>query len=322
VLSALPIRGPVPPALLEPRSLYDIRAEVAPLDESVVLPEALALPSLKARPLPRGTRELRVYTGLVIGYPHSGLIVRQEGGVNGRVTGRLIRYWPVNDRKHFRNDDDIDLEARYAALEEGRCDPPRRSAKAVACTVRFTREPDWKALLRALDSVNAWGLPDGSKVPSRGMTIDGWRIRAEARRDTSYHQYEYQNPQVYRPPEGPNALRIMWLVDSLFRYSQPPKELRHLRGIYRFGKDTSDFTPCDLPALTGLFQGALGPVRALIGDSAWKAPSTPARAFEVDAWVRRRLNVDRERSTRLYASTWYVDSITAVWENPTRRCER
>jgi hypothetical protein len=159
-------------------------------------------------------------------------------------------------------------------------------------------------------------------VPSRGFTVDGWRIRAEARRDASYNQYEYQNPQVYRPPEGSNALRIMWLVDSLFRYSQPPKELLRLRGIFRYGRDTSDFTPCDLPALTGPLQGELGPVRALIGDSAWTARSTPARAFEVDAWVRRRPNPGRWRSPTSYANTWYADSITAVWEKPDRRCER
>ena len=84
----------------------------------------------------------------------------------------------------------------------------------VACTVQFAREPDWRTLLRVLDSVNAWGLPDEREVPSRGMTIDGWRLRVEARQGATYRQYQYHNPEVYRPPEGPNALRLMQIVEN------------------------------------------------------------------------------------------------------------
>jgi hypothetical protein len=194
-------------------TLYDVRGEVSPLDESSALPEALNIPSLRTQPLRRGDREIRIYTGLVIGYPHNVLIVRQSGGVDGPVSGRLARYWPTNDTSFHS---EIDMAQRYASMEARHCERPHSGAQAGACYIRLRREPNWRALLAQLDTIDAWSLPDESKVPHRGMVIDGWVLRVEARRDTSYHRYQYHNPQIYRPPEGANATRLMAIVDSLF----------------------------------------------------------------------------------------------------------
>jgi hypothetical protein len=306
---------PVPPALLRPSTFYDVRAEVAPVKESELLPAALGLPSLENGALPPRVREIRIYSGLVIGYPHSALIVREEGGTNGRASGRLVQYWPVNDTAFT-----LDAEALYTRSTAGRCDEPRRGVSVVACTMRFEREPDWRALLRMLDSVNAWSLPDETQVPSRGMTIDGWRLRVEARRGASYRQYQYHNPQVYRPPEGPNALRLMIIVDSLYRYTRPPRDLQFMRGIYLYGPDTSDFVRCGRPEKPGLFRGQLGPIKAFLGDSAWKARRAPSRALEVEAWVRRTTVDEEQRGPRYYPRAWEVDSIMAVRASPVRRC--
>jgi hypothetical protein len=307
----------VPPALLRPSAFYDVRAEVAPVNESELLPAALGVPSLKSTALPAGVREIRIYSGLVIAYPHSALIVRQEGGTNGRVSGRLVQYWPVNDTMFTKT---MDVEALYTTSTAGRCDEPHRGVSVVACTVRFVREPDWRALLRVLDSVNAWTLPDESKVPSRGMTIDGWRLRVEARLAASYRQYEFHNPEVYRPPEGPNALRLMAIVDSLYRYTRPPRDLQFVRGIYLYGPDTSDFVRCGRPEKPGLFRGQLGPIKAFLGDSAWRARRAPSRALEVEAWVRRRTVGEEQHGPRYYPRIWQVDSVMAVRAGPARRC--
>jgi hypothetical protein len=310
-------RPPVPASLLRPSIFYNLRAEVDPLDESADLPEPLGLPNLKEHALPRGSRELRIYTGLVIGYPHSALIVRETRGPRPTVTGRLVQYWPVNDTAFDRGHDS---EALYADAVAGRCDEPRRGRKAIACAVRFTREPDWRALLRTLDSLNAWNLLDASKVPSRGMMLDGWAIRVEARRDTSYRQYRYQNPQVYRPPEGPAATMMMRIVDSLYRFAKPPRNLHYVRGIYLVGRDTSDFVRCGRPEKPGLMQGQLGPIARFLGDSGVKHPPTPARALEIEAWVRRRPESDNRVDSRYYPRVWQADSVTAVRDSPMRRC--
>lgn len=187
------------------------------MDETVALPAALDLPSLQKQGLPSGDREIRIYTGLVVGYPHNIVIVRQSGGVHGPVTGKLARYWPTNDSSFHA---ELDLEKRYAELEANHCERPRRGTEAVACYVHLRHEPDWRALLARLDSVNAWTLPDESRVPHRGMVIDGWVLRVEARRDTSYHRYQYHNPEIYRPPEGEEAAQVLFIADSLFRFAR------------------------------------------------------------------------------------------------------
>ena len=315
---ALGVRPIPPPALLRPSAFYDIRAEVAPVDESQQLPSALGLPSLQKDALPTGTREIRIYSGLVIAYPHSALIVRQEGGAAGKVTGRLVQYWPVNDTAFTKKHDS---ETMYASSTAGRCDAPRRGDGVIACTVRFTQEPDWRRLLRLLDSVKAWDLPDESQVPSRGRTIDGWVLRVEARRGATYRRYQYHNPEVYRPPEGTNALQLLLVVDSLFQLTRPPRALQLVHGIYFYGADTSDFVRCGRSEKPGRFEGQLGPIRRFLGDSALKAGSAQSHALEVEAWVRRGVPDEPRERGRQYPRTWQVDSVTTVRASPTRQCQ-
>jgi hypothetical protein len=143
------------------------------------------------------------------------------------------------------------------------------------------------------------------------MMFDGWVVTVEARRDTTYHTYEYHNPQIYRPPDGTNALKVMRMVDSLFRFTRPPQNLKHVRGIYLYGRDTSDFAPCKRPGQTGLVEGRLGPIEKLIGDSVWRARSGPTRAFEIEAWTRLR-DKPLERYGRAFKRYWGIDSVTAV----------
>ncbi len=303
----------IPSDLLIPVSLYDIRGEVAPLEESKALHEPLGIPRLRTTNFQKGTREIRIYTGIVIAYPRSGLIVHEQAG---RVSGVLFRYWPVDDSAF---DESLGAEQRFTENEAGRCRTIVRGKDATLCVVRFSREPDWRALLGSLDSANAWNLPDESQVPSRGMVIDGWVIRVEARRDTSYRRYQYHNPQVYRPPEGANALHIMGILDSLFRYTVPPQNLQYVRGIYLYGHDTSDFIPCSHPQDVGFFEGRLSPVTKLIGDSAWRAHAAPTKSFALEAWVRRQDHTT-ERYSRTFQRLWSVDSVTVVKLTPTRSC--
>ncbi|HKR08584.1 MAG TPA: hypothetical protein VJS39_05300 [Gemmatimonadaceae bacterium] len=294
----------IPARLLIPISRYDIRGEVAPLEESKALNEPLGLPRLRTTALPAGVREIRIYEGLVIGYPHSGLVVREQ---NGKVSGFLFRYWPRNDTSFAEIGD---AEARYEQDEAHRCNPPVRGKEATICKVRFTTEPNWSALLQALDKLHAWDLPDESRVRKSAMVFDGWVIRAEARRDTSYVRYQYHNPEVYEPPYGPSALAIMRLVDSLFRYTPPPPNLKYVHGILLYGRDTSDFSLCGKNEV-GLMDGMIYPIAKVIGDSAYKSHIGPTAAFEIEGWARHGTE-PKERYKRKFNSTWYLDSMTVV----------
>lgn len=311
---APPAKLEIPPRLLIPISRSDIRAEVDPVEESKTLNEPLGLPRIRTTPLPAGVREIRIYEGLVIGYPHSGLIVHEQ---NGKVTGRLFRYWPRNDTVYTEN---IDLEAVYEKDEAHRCEPPVRGKEASICTVRFTTEPDWRALLTELDRLNAWELPDESRVPKSANVIDGWVIRVEARRDTVYTRYQYHNPDVYQPPYGPAAWHIMHMVDSLFRYTTPPPNLQYVHGILVYGRDSSDFTTCGKPADTGFISGMLYPIAKVIGDSVYRAHIGPSAAFEVQGWARRG-DEPKEYYRRKFRTTWYMDSMTVARPAPTRACQ-
>jgi len=304
----------IPPRLLIPISRYDIRGEIAPLEESKTLNEPLGLPRMRTTPLPPGVREIRIYEGLVIGYPHSGLIVREQ---NGQVTGRLFRYWPRNDTAFTEK---IDFEASYEKDEVHRCGPPVRGKEASVCTVRFTREPDWRALLSDLDRLRAWDLPDESRVPKSSNVIDGWVIRVEARRDTTYTRYQYHNPDVYQPPYGPSAHQIMRMVDSLFRYTPPPPNLQYIRGVLIYGRDSSDFTACSNRDDSGFIEGMLYPIAKVIGDSAYRSHIAPTAALEIQGWARRG-DEPKEHYKRKFKTTWFMDSMTVARPAPTRTCQ-
>jgi hypothetical protein len=113
----------------------------------------------------------------------------------------------------------------------------------------------------------------------------------------------------------------MGIVDSLFRFTVPTHDLRYVRGIYLYGRDTSDFIPCGVPEDLGFLEGRLNPVQKLIGDSAWKARATPARVFEIEAWVHRQ---DRtvERYSRTLQHLFSVESVTVVKPSSARSCAR
>lgn len=308
---------------VRPATFSDIRAEVAPLDESSALPSALHIAELRTTALPARDRELRVWSGLVVGYPHSGLVLRVHGDA---IEGTLVRYWPVNDTAFAdapaEGEDALDSEALYAWHEAGRCGPLDRGEDAVACVVQLRRQPDWRALLAALDSAHAWTLPDESELPRHGLVIDGWRLRVEARQGDSYRRYQYANPNALPLPEGKAATYVGWLVDSLMlHYARPSAAYRRFRGQLALGRDTSDFTACGekAPVYMG---GDFRRVIALVADSTWQRRGTPAHRFYVEGWGTLGPERRQRRGSRVYSRSWAVDTITTVRESGPGGCER
>lgn len=311
-------RDSIPASVRLPQFLSDIRAEVAPIYEMGHLPEPLGLMRLDSSVISPGAREIRLYAGSIAGYPATGLVISDVPGRTPRVKGRAFRYWPVNDKQFT---EDVDLEARYAEGEAGRCAKPVRGKTAVTCDILFERQPDWSATLQKLDSLDAWNLPDERKVPRRNvMMIHGWRIRAESKRDTVYRLWWYDNPQLFRPPEGQNAHAIMRLVYGILDSAKTPSNIVFARGIYLFGPDTSDFAPCDKLRESGYAEGMLTPVSRIIGDSAWKARSGPTQAFVIEGWFHRNTSAPFNRGSRKFERQWYVDTLTSVKPANGRAC--
>jgi hypothetical protein len=310
----------IPQSVRLPQFLLDIRAEVQPIYEMGQLPAPLGLRPLDSTAIPKGGREIRLYAGNIAGYPATGVIISDVPGRNPRVKGRAFRYWPVNDVQFTEG---ADLEAAYAEGEAGRCGTPIRGKNAVVCDARFEHEPDWNAMLSALDSLNAWNLPDERKVPRHNvMMIHGWRIRAETLRDTVYRLWWYDNPQLFRPPEGSNAHAIMRMVIGLNSRMMPASNITFARGIYIHGPDSSDFVPCGHPEQAGYAEGLLTPVSKLVGDSAWKSRTGPSQSFFIEGWFHRGTALPVSRGNRKHLRRWYVDTLTRVEPTSVRGCSK
>jgi hypothetical protein len=93
-----------------------------------------------------------------------------------------------------------------------------------------------------------------------------------------------------------------------------------VHGLYLFGKDTSAFVRCGYSEQPGLMTGQLRPIGRFLGAWVAKHPAMPTRALEIEAWARLRPVSDNIQGSKRYPRVWQVDSVTAVRENPTRRC--
>lgn len=243
--------------------------------------EAAGLRPLRLQPLPPGTREIRVWIGGGLGWPQElfRLVERRA-----RQSGEYIRYWSLDNLDPVGADGVAADSETFAALmryhERGRCEPIRRARSAEACRALFQKEPDWKAVWRAVDSLGVWTLPDESTLPEvvgphgeRIVTVDGWGITAELRDARTYRVWTYGNPDTKPWPEAARAnafAAALRRVSTLVRLSSA----EHVYvGRVDVRADTLEFTPCanDTPWLLLVNDARLVRTR---GSS---APPTPSR---------------------------------------------
>ena len=306
---ALPFRAP---------SFYDIRGEIADLDEPEDTPPALGLAPLDSADMPARSREIRLYGGLLIFFPRNALVLRE---VNGRVTGVLYRYWPPAEPPDSGEDDwDIDRQIRW--YERGHCEAARAGEHAVGCEVRLARTPDWKAALRLVDSVDAWTIPDESTLRRRSGVIDGWLLKGETRRtgpgvDTGYARWQYHNPHSLGLPESVRAALLLELLDSLAGYGRPSEARRVIRGRYTYGPDTSDVVLCG-DSVRAYLRGSLLPVVDFLGGEAiWRARKGPSRTVYLEGVGYDAPRPPRAIGDRVYPSAVDIDAVTRVrWPTP------
>ena len=218
---------------------------------------ALGLGLLRRTPVPKGTQEIRIWTGLALGVPHDLLRLTRRGN---RVEGNKAWYWFVesvqDDTRGEEESVPIDAVVRYST--GGRCGPPQRSGDVEACLVHLTKRPDWRAIWDSLEVLGVWTLPDQDELPRDStMTLDGWAMTVEVRDGARYRSYAYSNPDAHRHPVQVAAAaigRVDWHLSSLIPRSQNE---RHYRGRLEVGADWSEFTVCGTSTVWGV-QGSLG----------------------------------------------------------------
>ena len=210
---------------------------------------------LKDTPLPPGSRELRVWFGGGIGWPEDLFRFQIK---NGKVRGQWIRYWSVAvDEDAPPEAADFPAVVRYNL--EGRCESIRSLDRTAVCFARFTRRPDWSALLAKIDSEGVWTLPGAQDLPKEhlpnGMQIfvsDGYEMTVEARDGLRYRSYAYNNPETRKQDPAKHAAAITAAFATIGKFIPPNTNTRIFRGRYTPGTAYSRFINCGDTTTWGL----------------------------------------------------------------------
>lgn len=202
------------------------------MDEVVA---SAGLHPLKNTSLPSGHRELRIWFGGGLGWPQDMYRFQIK---NGSVKGQWFRYWSVAvDSDGPPENAQFPDVLRYDLA--GQCDAIRTVDRTAVCIARFTRRPDWKALLMKIESEGVWTLPDEQSLPKEhfpnGMQVivsDGYGITVEARDGSSYRSYGYDNPETSKQDAAKHAAAITAAFGYLGKFVPPNTHTRIFRGRY------------------------------------------------------------------------------------------
>jgi hypothetical protein len=263
---------------------------------------AAGLPPLDQAPAAEGEREVRVWSE---GFGVPAYLYRFVER-RGRTTGEVVLFWgapppdpnPACGERPGETTDDL---MRYT--QAGRCGGFARAAGIGVCRARFTRPPDWGAVLRRMEAAGLWELPDPASLPAVGyVTVDGWGFTAELRDGARYRAYAYDNPQTMPWPEARRAVAVSDHLRAISARMRPAAVVRDYRGIYegpagpgaRLDLDTlANFRPCGQAVTWGVrgYVTELQALRDLAPDVAGARPAQ-ARAARARVGVRRRLYVE------------------------------
>lgn len=203
-----------------------------------VLP-VLQLPPLQTLPLSPRQKEVRVWTGVSLGYPRRLVRILVEGE---QVHGEVYHYWRVDW------DSTLADTTRYEALirrrMRGTCTEFVVGAGYEACRARFAYTPRWAEILRDAEDAGLWTLPDESTLPHPSIMIDGWSLAVETRDGESYRAYGYASPRTDASPESARALRIAQAVGRLAALQVPSEVVLRYRGLLRVGPSLREFVAC------------------------------------------------------------------------------
>jgi len=210
---------------------------------------------LKDTPLPSGNRELRIWFGGGLGWPQDLFRFQIK---NGSAKGQWIRYWSVAiDEDGPPEAADFGAVVRYSLA--GQCDAMRTFDRTAVCVARFTKRPDWNALLGKIESEGVWTLPDGGELPKEhfpnGMQVivsDGYEMTVEARDGTNYRSYAYDNPEMRKEDAAKHAAAITAALFSIRNLIPPNTNTRIFRGRYTPAPEYYRFINCGDTTTWGL----------------------------------------------------------------------
>ena len=174
-------------------------------ERSVRVARAAGLVALADAPLAPGDREARIWLdrGLVNPFWMYRLVSR-----NGRATGELVFYWYAPQAA------DSGFDHGVRAWIGDSCDRMVIAQDVRVCHGRFAHAPSWGALLRTVDSLGLWTLPDPATLPrDHVLMLDGSIVRVELRDGGTFRSFDYGFPGGH--PTWPSDARMAAILRAL-----------------------------------------------------------------------------------------------------------
>jgi hypothetical protein len=174
---------------------FDLAQRAPRFDESIdAVSQALRIPALRQVKLPEGAREVRIWTGFNV---VPGYLLRMVE-MNGRTTGELARWWGEDSMGDSARQEEFVELMRTSGC--GRIVRARLvdEYQVEACRVTGSEALDWPAMLRQVDSLAIWSLPD--PLPSTDTvlvvrTFHGVSMVVELRSGGSYRTHASQDSE-------------------------------------------------------------------------------------------------------------------------------
>lgn len=182
---------------------------------------AAGLVPLRARTLPAGLREVRLWFSAGPGIPNT--LVRVLDGPEG-VRGEIVYYFPTGPIPGTE-----DPVRRFEDLLRPRLQDHCTGFRIVGSfgTCRRTRPapPDWADVLDRAEEAGLWTLPDESATDRSIIVLDGWAMNVELRDGEAYRAYRWSGLGFDDTPEAVRATRVACVFNTALRATnQAPPE--------------------------------------------------------------------------------------------------
>jgi hypothetical protein len=191
-------------------------------------------------------REVRVFTGLDIGYPRT--MVRIRGRDGEAAAGEVWLYWRESAAETPLRDAWIEMRVPgglgAALARDGRCGDVVRAGSLGLCRRRLRAQPDWAALLGEAERVAALRGTDASKSADEAGFSRGWRMSVAAFDGDRVREPEFTAPGFDQDPATLAAAALAERLEAIDTLLAAPAPLPAYRGRYDSGPGRSEFRPC------------------------------------------------------------------------------
>jgi hypothetical protein len=252
-------------------------------------------------------REVRVFTGLDIGYPRTLYRIR---AVPGGAEGEVWLYWHESPADAPLRDAWIEMRVPgglgASLVRDGRCGEVRRAGALGLCRRRLRAEPAWAALLAEAERVAALRGTDASKSADESGFARGWRMSVAAFDGDRVREPEFSAPGFDHDPAALAAAALAERLEAVDTLLAPAVPLPIHRGRYDSGPGRSEFRPC------GAGGGRAWELRGRVFPaSKWTELAAGARPATADSAYVEVRGALADRATVAAAGSAYRDVLEA-----------